>query len=207
MAPPKRATGPAGRLAADAWTGAALDMLAAKGIDGVRVEVLAQRLQVTKGSFYWHFKDRDALLDAMLERWRQTATLALIHRLDSAIETPGSRLRALLALPITGRRSSHAADVELSIRLWGRQDPRARLALAEVDELRLAYIARLFTQCGLPEAQARPRAILAYSYMRVAASLLPADADALIVQCEAILLGEPNSTTRAPPPSRRGAAA
>lgn len=165
-------------------------MLAEKGIDGVRVEVLAQRLNVTKGSFYWHFSDRDALLDAMLERWRRTATLALIDRLDSAIDTPRSRMSALLALPMKGRRSSHAADVELSIRLWGRHDERARAALADVDELRLGYIAQLIARCGGSEAEARPRAILAYSYIRVAASLIPADAEALMAQCEVILLGE-----------------
>ncbi|CAG0952441.1 partial Tetracycline repressor protein class A from transposon 1721, partial [Rhodocyclaceae bacterium] len=53
-----------------AWTRAALDILAEKGLDGIRVEVLAKRLKVTKGSFYWHFKDRRDLLDAVLETWK-----------------------------------------------------------------------------------------------------------------------------------------
>lgn len=64
-----RSTGK-GHLDADAWADAALNELAAHGIDRVRVELLAKQLGVTKGSFYWHFKDRDALLARMLDRWR-----------------------------------------------------------------------------------------------------------------------------------------
>ena len=58
------------QLDRDAWIKASLDVLAEKGLDGIRVEVLAKRLKVTKGSFYWHFKDRRDLFDAMLETWK-----------------------------------------------------------------------------------------------------------------------------------------
>lgn len=177
------------RLDATAWTDAALAELSAHGIDGVRVEVLAKRLSVTKGSFYWHFKDRDALLAAMLERWRRRATLSLIERLDRGGAAPVERLRELLRLPMRGERSLLAADIELAIRLWGRRDVRARAALEEVDELRLSYIAQLLMECGAPPALARARAILAYSYQRVGATLIPAEAGELIQQCEELLIG------------------
>ena len=176
------------RLDANVWADAALAELTAHGIERVRVEVLAKHLGVTKGSFYWHFKDRDALLVAMLERWRRRATLSLIERLDRGGAAPAIRLRELLRLPLSGERSALAADIELAIRLWGRTDPRARVALEEVDELRLRYIEQLLTQSGVTPEEARARAILAYSYQRVAASLISGEETQLIQQCEDLLI-------------------
>lgn len=176
------------RLDATVWADAALAELAVHGIDGVRVEVLAKRLEVTKGSFYWHFKDRDALLAMMLERWRRRATLALIERLDRKSTSPQERLRELLRLPLKLERSAHAAAIELAIRLWGRSDLRARQALEEVDELRLHYLEQLMIAAGSPPESARAKAILAYSYQRVAATLIPSDSLNLIQQCEDILI-------------------
>lgn len=178
------------RLDATAWTNAALDVLADRGIDGVRVEVLAKHLSVTKGSFYWHFKDRDALLDSMLTQWRQQATIALIDRLDRVEDSALMRLRSLLRLPITGKRSARAADVELAVRLWSRHDARAFNALKEVDQLRLRYIANLLIQCGHSTNMAEARAVIAYSYIRVASTLLPVDAAATMKLCETLLIGE-----------------
>jgi AcrR family transcriptional regulator len=68
---PKKPDAPRQQLDREAWIKAALDILAEKGLDGIRVEVLAKRLRVTKGSFYWHFKDRRDLLDAVLETWKE----------------------------------------------------------------------------------------------------------------------------------------
>jgi AcrR family transcriptional regulator len=180
------------RLDEAAWVDAALMELSANGIDRVRVEVLAKRLAVTKGSFYWHFKDRDALLAAMLERWRRRATLLLIERLDREGAPPEQRLRELLRLPLQAERSAVAAEIELAIRLWGRTDARARAALAEVDELRLRYIEQLMRRSGTPPEIARARAILAYCYQRVAPTLIPAGAGALMDQCEYLLVTAPS---------------
>ena len=177
------------RLDASAWTQAAIEALGTRGIDGVRVELLAKQLAVTKGSFYWHFKDRDALHEAMLTHWRRRATLYLIERLDRVAGSPEDRFRQLLRVPMHGRRAASAAGIELAIRLWGQRDERAKAALEEVDALRLQYISGLLSQCGVAESEARPRSILAYSYMRVAATLVPHDAEALIVDCENLLLG------------------
>lgn len=186
----RAAKGDVAKLDVDAWTDAALAHLGEHGIDGVRVELLAKRLNVTKGSFYWHFKDRDALLEQMLERWRRRATLILIQRLDSDVASPTDRLRQLLRLPLKGETAMLAAAVELAIRLWGRTDERARKALEEIDELRLQYIARLFVQAGTPEEAARAHAILAYSYQRVAATLVPRNAATLMQQCEDLIIGK-----------------
>jgi len=176
------------RLDADAWVDAALTELGAAGIDGVRVEVLAKRLSVTKGSFYWHFKDRDALFVAMLNLWRRRATLALIERLESGQASAEERLRRLLRLPLLGKRSASAADLELSIRLWGRRDERAQAALREVDELRLRYIERLLQELGMSHEEAAARATLCYCYLRVAPTLIPGGALSMMKACEDVLL-------------------
>ncbi|WP_168073843.1 TetR/AcrR family transcriptional regulator [Caulobacter sp. SSI4214] len=179
----KQDTDQTGRLTARDWIRGALDILADQGIAGVRVEPLAKHLGVTKGSFYWHFKDRAALIDAMLEGWRKRATLAIIDRLEQSGEGPRQRLNALLNLPLAGHRSARGADVELAIRLWGRRDPKAKAALAEVDELRLRYFTQLIEALGHSPEHSRARAVLAYSFMRVAAALpggIDAKASALI---------------------------
>jgi AcrR family transcriptional regulator len=171
------------RLDAEAWINGALDVVAAQGIDGVRVETLAKMLNVTKGSFYWHFADRDALLAAILNHWRRTATLAIIARLDQTEQTAAGRLRQLLKLPFHGPRAERGANVELSIRLWGRRDSRAATALAEVDQLRLSYIESLLRDCGFDAASAKARAILAYAFIRVATTLIEPEDDATLTQC------------------------
>lgn len=177
------------RLDATAWTQAGLEQLAEQGMDGVKVETLAKRIGVTKGSFYWHFKDRDALLEAMLADWRRRATLAIIDRFDRTTTSPEERLRGLLRLPVTGRVSGWGADVELSIRLWGRRDPRARVALEEVDQVRLRYIGRLLEEIGFAPEDAAARAVAAYSYMRVYGTLVDPRDEALMTRCETVLFG------------------
>ena len=181
--------GKTGSLSPDSWADAALSELAVSGIEGVRVEVLARQLDVTKGSFYWHFKDRDALLVHMLRRWRERATLGLIERLDSVVDLPEERLRQLLQLPLQRKRSALAAEVELAIRMWSRQDARALDVLEEVDGLRLQYIAKLLVGLGVPNDLARARAILAYSYLRVAPTLIGEQQRDLMKRCEDIIIG------------------
>ena len=148
-----------------------MDILAAHGVDAVRVEPLAKSLGVTKGSFYWHFRDRDAFLEVILDFWRRRATLQIIDRLEQSGQTPKERLAALLSLPYAGTKAEQAASVELAIRLWARTDARAQRALAEVDTLRLRYFAQLFGAMGIPEQDARIKSVVAYSYLRVAPSL------------------------------------
>jgi AcrR family transcriptional regulator len=173
------------RQDAASWITAALEILANEGVDGVRIERVARRLGVTKGSFYWHFKDRAALHLAMLEHWRRQVTLDLFDRAAEAAP-PLDRYQALMrASPTSGGCSQEALDVELSIRLWARRDERARAALQEVDDLRIRYIARLLTECGVPPEQSAARAMLAYAYLRTAASFSDEAAKA---QGEAFLL-------------------
>lgn len=172
----------ASSLDAKVWTSAAIDVLREQGIDGVRIEVLAKQLGVTKGSFYWHFENRDALLTAMLADWRRQATLGVIERIEAQDGSAKDRLRLLMQVPFQ-IKSDGGGQIELSIRLWARRDPRARSALQEVDELRLRYIAGLLRQIGLPADRADARAIFAYAFQRVATSLIARGDAAAVERC------------------------
>jgi AcrR family transcriptional regulator len=191
------------QLSAEQWLDAAFHVLATNGVEAVRVEPLAKTLNVTKGSFYWHFKDRSALLDGMLLSWRQRATLGIIDRLERGNVPPVMRLRQLLAmLRINSSSSRDGADVEAAIRLWGRSDAKAASAVQEIDRLRLGYI-RSLVQATNPDAQqAEGWSMLIYAFMLAEAAVGPALAPELCAQCEAILLqgstGEASSASETP---------
>ncbi|WP_219894305.1 TetR/AcrR family transcriptional regulator [Aquisediminimonas profunda] len=184
----KSAAKPSKRLEAGDWVNAALAALADFGIGGVRVEKLALTLGVTKGSFYWHFKDRDALLLELLETWRRRATVQVMERLERRAMSAQQRLEELLRFPFASPRAAEGSDVELAIRLWGRNDPRAWRILAEIDELRLRYLTSILTELGLPTEEAEARAVIGYGFMRVGNSLpLTGSVDALIKTVASII--------------------
>ncbi|MBS0416479.1 MAG: TetR/AcrR family transcriptional regulator [Proteobacteria bacterium] len=148
----------------DDWIEGGLALLASDSVDGVGIEALARKLKVTKGSFYWHFKDRAALLQAMLRTWQRKATLAIIERLEQSDKPAGERLRKILELPHFTNKGRRGALVELAIRDWARRDELAAVAVKEVDEQRLRYIAALYRSKGLKEEEASARAYLMYAY-------------------------------------------
>jgi AcrR family transcriptional regulator len=154
---------PTTTLDVDAWVNAAFDLLAEGGIDAVRVDPLAKRLGVTRGSFYWHFKDRAALHQAMLKQWRKWATYQVGDRIEKAVLDAGERLRRTLALPTSGPRATRAAAIEMAIRLWARRDEEAAAAVERIDHHRLRYYAKLFVERGHTDDEARQRAYLFYA--------------------------------------------
>jgi AcrR family transcriptional regulator len=176
----------AARLDIEAWTMAGLDLLWKEGVDAVKVAPLAARLGVTKGSFYWHFKDREALLDAMLAHWRRRATMDIIDRLDRSTESPEARLRNLFRVPFTMSAAEWAAD---PLRVWGRRDPKVRAVLDEIDQIRLRYVSRLLEHCGFSPDEAAARGVMAYCYIRVAVTLVDRNQSQIMDRCEKILLG------------------
>jgi AcrR family transcriptional regulator len=158
-------------LTPNVWIDSALEMLVDGGIEHVRVDVIAKTLSVTRGSFYWHFRDRDDLLAHMLEAWRNAATEQIIERFDRKHEEQRELVHELLSLPFRGPAAHRAARVELAIRDWARRDPMARHAVDDVDSRRISYIAQCFTALGFDIAEAHGRAFLLYSF-EVAETLL-----------------------------------
>lgn len=149
------------RLSRDRWIDTALALLAAGGSDAVKVEPLARRLRVTKGSFYWHFRDRRALLLAVLRRWEEVETLAVGEAVEAAGGTAEERLRRLFHLAMERRSMA----LEAALRAWAARDRNAREAVERVDGLRLAYLRDLYVAAGLPGAEAEARGFVAYALL------------------------------------------
>ncbi len=147
------------------WIEAGLRELASSGVEGVRVEVLAQRLGVTKGGFYRRFKDRRALLNAVLDEWGRGRISALDKvREQSEGQAPSKRLSSV-ARHYTERFSVHGMAIELAIRQWARTDSAAAAACARVDEARLKLAGQLYRDLGFSPAESRERAIVLYSFL------------------------------------------
>ncbi len=187
----RRSSKTIGPLDTNSWVDAAMDVLAKKGIDAVRIEPLALKLKVTKGSFYHHFKDRPALYQAILSKWRQKATSQIISRLNNAQLGPQERLQELLNLPYSSKKANDGADIELSIRHWASRDPIAAAAVAEVDTHRLSYIEGAFQDMGESRESARVRAFLTYSSLLGSAMIRAAAAETLAKSSQAYLLRHP----------------
>ena len=147
------------RLSRDDWAAAALDALSTGGVRAVAVEPLAVRLGTTKGSFYWHFQSRQELLEAALALWERVGTLDVIREIESGGLTPDKRLRRLFDRAFDPWKPA-GADVVL---LGHADEPLVRAAVERVTAKRIAYLARLLRECGVPAPAARRRAVLVYS--------------------------------------------
>lgn len=141
------------------WLTAALDCLLSKGDGNVKVESLARSLGVTKGSFYWHFKDRADLLRQIASVWEADQRAFLQGLQDAEYENPEARLEALFEFIAT-------KDIryDVAMRLWARRAKWVDGMIAEVDEIRLAYCESIFHELGFSGDAARLRAHLVYYY-------------------------------------------
>ncbi|MEK9279423.1 MULTISPECIES: TetR/AcrR family transcriptional regulator [unclassified Bradyrhizobium] len=148
----------------DVWVEAGFTELARSGVEGVRVEVLAKNLGVTKGGFYRRFADRAALLDAMLERWREGRAAAIAQQTSLHGQAPRERLKSLIQL-YSERLNPEGMAIELAIRQWARADENAAAAVASVDAARLKHVAELYHATGLATEEADAQAFLFYCFI------------------------------------------
>lgn len=152
------------QLDRSAWVQAATEVLAEEGISGLRVEVLAKRLKVTKGSFYWHFQDRRDLLMAVLQVWKEGRIRDIVKQTRAE---PGRELQQIYHVidVYSTSRSRRGAMIELAVRDWARRDSDAAAIVAEVDDWRLRCARELFLACGVPMEEASSRCMLLYAYV------------------------------------------
>lgn len=146
------------------WISAGLDVLAEGGIEQVRVEVVAARLGVTKGGFYRRFRDRRALLDAILEEWSGGRIAAINRQSETGDMGSRERLRSLIDL-YSARVSAHGMAIELAIRQWARTDKDAAQATSRVDAHRLKTVEDLYRRLGLSADKAQSMAVLFYAFI------------------------------------------
>jgi AcrR family transcriptional regulator len=168
------------RLGRDDWADAALAALAEGGLAAVAVEPLATRLGATKGSFYWHFANRDELVAAALDRWADRHTEAIIRELEPVID-PIERLdrlfdrilgsgqgRELPGRPSPGgvrpgeSRPWQVNRAELAL-LAHADDPAVAAVLSRTTARRVEFIAAGYREAGWPAIESRHRAVLAYT--------------------------------------------
>lgn len=147
-------------LTREDWLAAALDALAESGADALKVLPLARRLGVSRGSFYWHSRDRAELLDAALDHWDRWSTQVVIDTLDASRDDPERKLLALMEM-VTERRLTR---YESAVRAWAERDPAAARVVRRVDRRRLAYVTDLFRKVGFSrdESDARARLFAVY---------------------------------------------
>lgn len=154
MAPPTRT--PRNR-----WIEEGLNALAAGGPDAVRIEALAQALGVSKGGFYWHFDDRRALLEEMLDAWERNWVDDVIAAVEAEDGQARARLRRLFALAAAS--GEELLKVELAIRNWARRDEGVANRLRRVDDRRMDYMRSLFGGFCPDEDDVEARCMIAFS--------------------------------------------
>lgn len=144
----------------DVWLKQALDVLFSHGIGSVKVEILARELGVTKGSFYWHFKNREELLHDVVDWWRDNQ-IAFLDSLDvSHIEDAPNLIKSVIEFTDHTDDSRH----DVAMREFARFDGYAAAAVSEVDRRRLDYLSALFRAAGFEDAEAQLRAQALYFY-------------------------------------------
>lgn len=141
-------------LSRDDWVEAAMATLVTGGVSAIRVEPLAAKLGVTKGSFYWHFKSRLALLEALLDYWEQECTAKLIEQIAD-IPGPAARLRSLAReVLVESWNGIDNARSEMAMQAWAAQDQDVAERVRRIDRVRIDYLQTEMTELGLSESRA-----------------------------------------------------
>jgi AcrR family transcriptional regulator len=157
------------RLTRDEWLARALDILALEGGAKLRVDAICDALGVTKGSFYWHFKDRDDFVRSVVQFWSTRFTDPVLARIAEMGGAANARLKSLMRFVSEGG----FARYDVCVRAWAMQDPELVAAIVkDVDERRLAFVGSLFTDMGFKGQEAEMRARACVAYLSYEASVL-----------------------------------
>jgi AcrR family transcriptional regulator len=144
------------QLSATDWVEQGLKALATNGFTALKADPLAKLLGVSRGSFYWHFRDVDAFRAAVLTRWGEIATERVIADLEALSDDTA-------AVPYLLRGAFRArSSLEVAVRSWAAHDAAARKAVRAIDQRRLSYIEVLLKRSGAPAQTARARAQILY---------------------------------------------
>jgi AcrR family transcriptional regulator len=132
-------------------------VLGESGVEAVRIEPLAKLMHVTKGSFYWHFRNRDELLTAILREWATRETEDIIKQIEIMGGDASTKLLNLFELAV-----QDDGRLENAIRIWATKSTNAVAIITEIDQRRLDYLQHLFEEIGFSAWEAKTRARLAY---------------------------------------------
>jgi AcrR family transcriptional regulator len=144
----------------EGWLDAAYDELIETGVDAVRILQLSDRLKLSRTSFYWFFKDRDALLAVLLERWRAKNTGNLVRQAQAYAETITEAILNVFDCWLDS--SLFDSKFEFAVRSWAQQAPHVAEEIAKADDTRIAALADMFSRFGFPKLSADVRARTIY---------------------------------------------
>lgn len=144
----------------DLWLEAAYDSLLDAGVDAVKILPLAKKLNLSRTSFYWFFKDREELLDALVLRWREKNTGGLIRRADAYAETIAEAMLNVFDCWLD--RNLFDSKFEFAIRSWALQSHEILAEVQNADQQRIDALTRMFVRFGQDEVRAEVRARTIY---------------------------------------------
>jgi AcrR family transcriptional regulator len=142
------------------WLEIALEELAFRGVDTVKIERLAKGLGISRSGFYWHFKNRQDLLDNLLEYWVLRYTGILTDNPDVAKLDP--KLRLLTTMETI--RDKNLTKYDLSMTSWAKLDSKVHKVVTQVVKMRLDYLRGIFAELGFEgdELEMRTRLFVCY---------------------------------------------
>jgi AcrR family transcriptional regulator len=144
----------------DGWLEAAYESLLESGVDSVRILPIAKKLNLSRTSFYWFFRDREELLDGLVGKWRDKNTGGLIKQSEAYAETVVEAMLNLFDCWL--EKSLFDSQFEFAVRSWALQSPEVLAAVQEADKARIAAISRMFLRYGFDEITADVRARTIY---------------------------------------------
>ena len=144
------------RLTQSDWIRHGFRTLAKQGANALKVGPMSTELKVSRGSFYWHFRDVADFRSQLLRSWQERTTDQVIEELEAEKAEPG-RLKHLMKRAFNVKR-----DLERAIRSWAAEDQDVAKVVATVDDRRVAYIAKMLVASGVESRQAHPRAAFMY---------------------------------------------
>ena len=146
------------------WLNVAMDLLVSDGVEQVKVLTIGERLGVSRSSFYWYFKSRQDLLDALLEHWEETNTAALIHQSKAPAETITEAVCNVFRCFVDPSLFNNALD--FAVREWARRSGKVRTVLDRSDSARIGALEEMFRRFGYPQKESLARARTLY-YMQI----------------------------------------
>ena len=141
------ASGP--RVSRDDWLNVARDILVSDGVAEVKVLTIGERLQVARSSFYWYFKNRKDLLDALLADWEGRNTAILVRHCELPSQTITEAVCHFFRCFVDPDLFDERLD--FAVREWARRDGAVRRVIDRADDTRLAAAAAMFRRHGYPE--------------------------------------------------------
>ncbi len=145
------------------WLEFALEILIKEGNTKLRIDNLVRCMGVTKGSFYWHFKNRDDFILSLIEHWAKVSTLAVVEYMKQLQGSAEERLLELMQFIVINDLTRH----DIAIRAWALMEPEVAHIVEKTDKLRLTFIRKLFAEMGFDgqEQEMRARTLVTFHAM------------------------------------------